>query len=144
MVLSHFIWQEKVNSAVGGHFTQSISLKHWGFTKWPTSCRWCFQIYERCNIYIGLRYNYSHYIQLHLFNPRIFEWNITQIISKIILVIGAWGICYNVALGLMPLDLTDGKSTLFQVMPWCHQETSHYPSQCWPSSVPPHCVARPQ
>ena len=32
----------------------------------------------------------------------------------------------------MPLDLTDDKSTLVQVMAWCRQATSHYLSQFWP------------
>ena len=30
------------------------------------------------------------------------------------------------------LALTDDKSTLVQVMAWCHQATSHCLSQCWP------------
>ena len=34
----------------------------------------------------------------------------------------------------MPHDLTDDKSTLVQVMAWCHQATSHYLNQCWPRS----------
>ena len=29
-------------------------------------------------------------------------------------------------------------------MAWCHQATSHYLSQCWPRSVPPNGVTRPQ
>ena len=44
----------------------------------------------------------------------------------------------------MPLDLTDDKSTLVQVMAWCRQATSHYLSQCWPSSMWPYGVTRPQ
>ena len=44
----------------------------------------------------------------------------------------------------MPLDLTDDKSTLVQVMAWCHQTTSHYLSQCWPRSLWPYGVTRPQ
>ena len=32
------------------------------------------------------------------------------------------------------------KSTLAQIMDWCHQATSHYLSQCWPSSMPPYGV----
>ena len=44
----------------------------------------------------------------------------------------------------MPLDLTDDKSTLVQVMAWCHQATSHYLSQCWPRSLLPYDVTRPQ
>ena len=44
----------------------------------------------------------------------------------------------------MPLDLSDDKSTLVQVMAWCRQATSHYLSQCWPSSLSPYGVTRPQ
>ena len=44
----------------------------------------------------------------------------------------------------MPLDLTDDKSTLVQIMAWYRQATSHYLSQCWPRSMPPNGVTRPQ
>ena len=57
---------------------------------------------------------------------------------------GGWGISYEIALRWMPLDLTDGKSTLVQVMAWCRQATSHYLSQCWPRSMSPNGVTRPQ
>ena len=61
---------------------------------------------------------------------------------------GGWGISYEIALRWMPLDLTDGKSTLvqeLQVMAWCRQATSHYfLSQCWPRSLSPYDVTRPQ
>ena len=30
-----------------------------------------------------------------------------------------------------------GKSTLVQIMAWCHQAPSHYLNQCWPSSMAP-------
>ena len=36
------------------------------------------------------------------------------------------------------------KSTLFQVMAWCRQATSHYLNQCWPRSMSPYGVTRPQ
>ena len=36
------------------------------------------------------------------------------------------------------------KSTLVQVMAWCRQATSHYLSQCWPRSLSPYGVTRPQ
>ena len=48
------------------------------------------------------------------------------------------------ALRWMPRDLTDDKSTLVQVMAWCRQATSHYLSQCWPRSMSPYGVIRPQ
>ena len=35
-------------------------------------------------------------------------------------------------------------STLVQVMAWCRQATSHYPSQCWPRSLSPYGVTRPE
>ena len=55
-----------------------------------------------------------------------------------------WGISCKIALRWMPLDLTDDKSTLIQVMAWCLQATSHYLSQCWPRSLSPYGVTRPQ
>ena len=44
----------------------------------------------------------------------------------------------------VPLDLTNDKSTLVLVMAWCRQTTSHYLSQCWPRSVSPYGLTRPQ
>ena len=41
----------------------------------------------------------------------------------------------------MPWDLTDDKSTLVQVMAWCHQTCL---SQCWPRSKSTYGVTRPQ
>ena len=44
----------------------------------------------------------------------------------------------------MPCDLTDDKSTLVQVMAWCHPATSHNLNQCWLRSPQPYVVTRPQ
>ena len=41
-------------------------------------------------------------------------------------------------------DLADDKSILVQVMAWCRQATSHYLSQCWPRSMSPYVITRPQ
>ena len=41
-------------------------------------------------------------------------------------------------------SLSDEKWTFIQVMAWCHQATSHYLSQCWPRSVLPNAITRPQ
>ena len=59
-------------------------------------------------------------------------------------MIGSWDIFCEIALRRMSLDLTDDKSTLVQVMPWCRQATSHYLNQCWPRSLSPYDVTRPQ
>ena len=76
--------------------------------------------------------------------PGKFEWNWRKVIFKLISVIDGWGISCKIALRWMPLDLTDDKSILVQVMAWCHQATSHYLSQCWLRSLSPYGVTRPQ
>ena len=59
-------------------------------------------------------------------------------------MIDGWGISCEFALRWMSLDLTDDKTTLVQVMAWCRQATSHYLSQCWPRSLSPYGITRPQ
>ena len=76
--------------------------------------------------------------------PGKFEWNFKHVIFKQILVIDAWCISCEIALIWMSLDFTDDQSTLVQVMAWCRQATSHYLSQCWPRSLLPYGVTRPQ
>ena len=66
------------------------------------------------------------------------------VIFKQILVIDGWGISCEIALRWMSLNLTDDKSTSLQVMAWCHQPTSYYLSQYWPTSLSPYGVTRIQ
>ena len=67
-----------------------------------------------------------------------------HVIFKQILVIDGWGISCEIALIWMSLDLPDDQSTLVQIMAWCRQATSHYLSQCWPRSLSPYGITRPQ
>ena len=76
--------------------------------------------------------------------PGKFEWNFRYLILQIISVVDGWGISFELALRWMSLDLTDDKSTLVQVMAWCHQATSHCLNQCWPRFPTPYGVTRPQ
>ena len=76
--------------------------------------------------------------------PGKFEWNFRYAIFKLILEIDGWGISYEIALIWMSLDFTDDQSTLVQVMAWCRQAISHYLSQCWPRSLSPYGVTRPE
>ena len=76
--------------------------------------------------------------------PGRFKFNLRLVIFKLTWVNGGWGISYEIALRWMPLDLTDDKSTSVQVMAWCRQATSHYLSQCWPRSMSPNGITRPQ
>ena len=66
------------------------------------------------------------------------ECDSKNVIFTLVLLIGIFRSSHDNA-----LDFTD-KSTLFQVMAWCCQATSHYLSQCWLSSLSPYGVARPQ
>ena len=76
--------------------------------------------------------------------PGEFECNFRHAIFKRILVIDGWGISCEIALIWMSLDFTDDQSTLVPVMAWCRQATSHYRNQCWPRSLSPYGVTRPQ
>ena len=72
------------------------------------------------------------------------KWNLRYIIFKLILWNAGWGTPCEIAFRWMSLDLSEDKSTLVQVMAWCHQVTSHYLSQCWPRFMLPYGVTRPQ
>ena len=65
-------------------------------------------------------------------------------IFNLVLLIGIFTSSGDNAMRWIPRDLTDDKSTLVQVMACCCQATSHYLSQCWPSSMSPYGVIRPQ
>ena len=65
-------------------------------------------------------------------------------IFNLVLLIGIFRLSRDNALRWMPQDLTDDKSTLVQVMAWCRQATSHYLNQCWPRSLLPYGITRPQ
>ena len=77
-------------------------------------------------------------------SPVKFEWNFRYVILKQILLIDDWIICCEIAQIWMSLDFTDDQSILVQVMAWCRQATSHYLSQCWPRSLSPYGITRPQ
>ena len=65
-------------------------------------------------------------------------------IFNLVLLIGIFTLSNDNALRWMPSELTDDKSTWVQVMAWCRQATIHYLSQCWPSSMSPYGITRPQ
>ena len=65
-------------------------------------------------------------------------------IFNLVLLIGIFRSSHDDALQWMPQDLTDDKSKLVQVMAWCRQARSHYLSQCWPRSISPYGITRPQ
>ena len=78
------------------------------------------------------------------FTPVKFEWKFRYAIVESILVIDGWGISCEIAQIWMSVDFTNDQSTLVQIMAWCRQATSHYLGQCWPRSLSPCGVTRPQ
>ena len=86
----------------------------------------------------------SHwYFSFNSLAPGRFQRNFRRVIFQLILAIDDWSISCKIVLKWMPMDPTDGKSTLVQVMAWCRQATSHCLSQCWPRSLSPYGVIRP-
>ena len=63
------------------------------------------------------------------------EIRIRKIILKLILATDGCEISSEIALRWPSLDSSDDKSTLFQVMAWCHQATSHYHWKLSPDSI---------
>ena len=100
--------------------------------------------WHHCNGNIFCEYIPGSLPCFNSFAPGRFQFNFRWVIFKLTLVNGGWGISNEIALRWMPLDLTDDKSTLVQVIAWCHQVSSHYLSQCWSRSMSPNGVTRPQ
>ena len=76
--------------------------------------------------------------------PSTFWLNFRWVIFKQILMIDGWVISCEITLRWKSQGLTDDKSTLVQVMAWCRQAIGHYLNQCWPRSMSPYGVTRPQ
>ena len=57
---------------------------------------------------------------------------------------GIFRSCYDNALRWLQRDVTDDRSTMAQVMAWCHQTTSEYLSKCWSRYMLPYGINRPQ
>ena len=95
--------------------------------------------------------------------PGRLEWHFRCHFQTITLLSDSWHISWNcpqrnvelsmsdifsifcqIARRWMPQHLTDDKSTMVQVMAWCHQTASHYLSQYWSRSMLPYDITRPQ
>ena len=86
--------------------------------------------------------NLAPSLPFNLLAPGRFEPYFWQVIFKLIWLINGCGFSCEIA--HRSVHLTDDKSTLVYVMAWCRQATSHYLSQCWPRSLTPCGVTRPQ
>ena len=124
-----------------------MPLLQWWFSLTATEVRHGWVITSNRKLWVSLLIHALVSVDILLVNslaPGRFECNFEHVKFKLILVIDGWGIFCEVALIWMSLDFTDDKSTLVQVMAWCRQATSHYLSQCWPRSVAPNGITRPE
>ena len=71
-------------------------------------------------------------------------FNFKSAIFNLVLLNGIFRSSYDNALRWMSWDLSEDNSTLVQIMAWWGQATNHYLSQCWPRSLSPYGVTRPQ
>ena len=69
--------------------------------------------------------------------------NFKSVISEHMLCRKSMSTC-EISLRRMPQNTFDDASTLDQVMASCHQATSHCLSQCWPGSMSPYGITKPQ
>ena len=96
------------------------------------------------NMFVLCMHSAGKSYKLNSLAPWKFEWNFRYVIFQGILVIDGWGISCEIAQIWMSVDFTDDQSTLVQVMAWCRQATSHHLNQCWPRSLMPYGITRPQ
>ena len=64
--------------------------------------------------------------------------------KDVVFLIGIVRSTYGNALIWMSGVLSGDESTSVQVMAWYRQATSHYLHQCWPRSISPYVITRPQ
>ena len=90
--------------------------------------------------------HWGRWLYKHINSLTLGRWvnDFKIVIIKLILPTNILRISSEIALWRMPQNPLPGKSTLVQVMAWCRQATSHYLSQCWPRSMSPNGVTRPQ
>ena len=99
------------------------------------SKRGYWSMFDPCN---------CHRTCLNSLAPRRCGCYLKSVIFKLVSMINILSISYEIVLRWMPQDLTDDKSTLVQVMAWCHQATTHYLNQCWTRSMSSYGITRPQ
>ena len=76
--------------------------------------------------------------------PEGFESYFTSVFFKLILWFDILSTFCGTGLRWMPQNPIDDKSALVWVMACCHQATNNYLSQCWPKSMSPYGITKPQ
>ena len=115
----HYVYKNKACSVY------KTTLRGTSFKPWPAIPIDCFSV-------------------INSLVPARCRCNLKLVIFILMARVDILGISCEIALRWLPQDFIDGKSTLVQVMVWCRQATSNYLSQCWPRSLSPYGVTRPQ
>ena len=107
-----------------------------------TDSRW--QVSDYMADYIPYSISYGNLTVVNSLAPGRSECDSKNVIFNLVLLIGIFRSSHDNALRWMPQDLADDQSTLVRVISWCRQATSHDLNQCWPTSLLPYGVTRPQ
>ena len=115
---------------------------------------WCHQSRVCTELWKETRYLFTKLTHILSHNLIVLKlWNLGSEFSnhsEIQLASQQQSICYRLsswallAFEWMPQNTFDDKSTLVQVMAWCHQAPSRYLSRCRPRSMLPYGVTMPQ
>ena len=125
----------------GAKFKINISSDHhWNF---PISSNFLLKIYHgSLRKWIAMK-TYVTSLSCVVKQPRCWRIDITECTSWIRSQVVSLKInccCAVGSLDLNPDCLYDGKSTMVEVMAWCHQAGSRYLNQCWPRPMMPHGI----
>ena len=112
-----------------------------GITQDPDTILWLFQATGVPCIQMGWL---AICIIFKALAPVLCGGNVKNVIFKHIIKSSSMGTYCEITLRWMPRNVTNERSTLSLVMVWCHQATSHYLRHCWPSTMSPYGVTRPQ
>ena len=89
-------------------------------------------------------FDISGMISINSLSPGEYVSNCESIIFQLIMQYSIWSTKYEIIISWMSQNFTNEKWTLVEVMAWCHHVTSRHLNQCWPRSLSPYGIIRPQ
>ena len=93
-------------------------------------------------IYSPVKKTYNQFMYINSLTPGRCGCNFRKVIFQLLFWIEI--LSGKIFVMIMPPNSIDDKSTLVQIMAWCHQAPSHYLNQYWPISLMPYGIPRLQ
>ena len=121
------------------YFVWNFKGTLWNSTRNILPIHWKIILLYSTEILRALRFNVRFWNA-----PLVTKLKDVEVISGRMLQIKFMNIYYEIALGWMPQNTFDNKSTQVQVIPWCHQATSHHVNLCWPRMLSQYGVSSRQ